>query len=124
MLIKSTDQVESFAAGDLTQIKELLHPDKDGLTLAYSLAHASLAPNTASLPHHLNSSEVYYMLKGEGRMHIGGSTQMVKKGDIVYIPPFAAQYIENTGSEQLEFLCIVDPAWRAEEEEVYDLSKD
>jgi mannose-6-phosphate isomerase-like protein (cupin superfamily) len=30
------------------------------------------------------------------------------------------QYIENTGVSVLKFLCIVDPAWRKEDEEVYD----
>ena len=38
----------------------------------------------------------------------------------IYIPPRALQFIENTGSRDLEFLCIVDPAWRAEDEEVLD----
>jgi mannose-6-phosphate isomerase-like protein (cupin superfamily) len=36
----------------------------------------------------------------------------------VYIPPGAEQHIRNTGAGDLKFLCIVDPAWRAEDEEV------
>jgi mannose-6-phosphate isomerase-like protein (cupin superfamily) len=28
------------------------------------------------------------------------------------------QWLENTGKEEIEFLCIVDPAWRPEDEEV------
>jgi len=31
------------------------------------------------------------------------------------------QYIENTGDSDLKFLCIVDPAWREENEEVFDI---
>ncbi|MFH0771399.1 MAG: hypothetical protein V1933_02145 [Candidatus Omnitrophota bacterium] len=36
---------------------------------------------------------------------------------IIYIPPKATQYIENKGSRDLKFLCVVDPAWRKENEE-------
>jgi len=38
----------------------------------------------------------------------------------IYIPPNAVQYIENRGNSDLKFLCIVDPAWREEDEEVFD----
>jgi len=42
----------------------------------------------------------------------------VHADDAVYIPPDAKQYIQNTGESDLIFLCIVDPAWQAEDEEV------
>jgi len=41
-------------------------------------------------------------------------------GDTVYIPPRAKQQITNSGSVDLAFLCIVDPAWRSEDEEVVE----
>jgi len=37
---------------------------------------------------------------------------------VVYIPPLSTQYIRNTGSDDLKFLCIVDPAWREQDEEI------
>jgi mannose-6-phosphate isomerase-like protein (cupin superfamily) len=42
----------------------------------------------------------------------------VGPGDTVYIPPGAGQQITNTGRSDLVFLAIVDPAWRAEDEEL------
>ena len=38
----------------------------------------------------------------------------------IYIPPGATQYIENVGAGDLVFLCIVDPAWRPQDEEVLE----
>ena len=51
-------------------------------------------------------------------MHIDGESAPVHPGQAIYIPPHALQHIENTGTSDLKFLCIVDPAWRAEDEEV------
>jgi mannose-6-phosphate isomerase-like protein (cupin superfamily) len=52
-------------------------------------------------------------------MYIEDETQLVEPGDTVYIPPNARQFIHNCGSEPLVFICIVDPAWRKEDETVY-----
>ena len=51
-------------------------------------------------------------------LHPDGEEAGVLPGQAVYIPPGAVQYITNTGGDDLVFLCIVDPAWRAEDEEI------
>ena len=51
-------------------------------------------------------------------MFIDNESEPVEPGSTVYIPPGAAQYIENTGDHDLIFLCIVDPAWQPEDEEI------
>lgn len=128
MLIRQLLDCEEFTAGDGTLLRELLHPDKqafsaspnsEGLALRYSLAHATVPVGQTSIPHSLKTTEVYYILSGEGEMHIGEEVQRVVPGDAVYIPPDAVQYIHNSGSEPLVFICIVDPAWRKEDETVY-----
>jgi mannose-6-phosphate isomerase-like protein (cupin superfamily) len=43
----------------------------------------------------------------------------VEPGDAVYIPPNARQFIRNLGEEPLVFICMVDPAWRKEDETVF-----
>jgi mannose-6-phosphate isomerase-like protein (cupin superfamily) len=118
MFIRDLGECEEFLAGDRTVLRELLHPDKHPLDLRYSLAHATLPPGGVSLRHRLSVSEVYYMLEGEGLMHIGEDSQKVGPGQTVYIPPHEVQYIENIGKTDLKFLCIVDPAWRPAQEEV------
>ncbi|MFM7428158.1 MAG: cupin domain-containing protein [Elainella sp.] len=118
MLIRSLGDCPEFVAGDATLLRELLHPDKQSVQLRYNLAHAILAAGQTSTPHRLKTSEVYYVLSGRGEMHIDQETQVIQPGDAVYIPPGARQYVRNLGSEALVFLCIVDPAWRAEDEAV------
>ena len=51
-------------------------------------------------------------------MHVDSESAEVHSGQAVYIPPNSIQYIANTGKSDLEFLCIVDPAWRPEDEEI------
>ncbi len=119
MLVQKLSACAEFIAGDSTHLRELLHPDKQPLALRYSLAHATLPVGQTSQLHSLKTSEVYYILSGSGEMHIDGETQLVEPGDAVYIPPNARQFIYNCGSEPLVFICIVDPAWRQEDETVY-----
>ena len=119
MLVRNLSQCDQFVAGDGTLLRELLHPDKQPIQLRYSLAHAILPAGQTSDPHSLTTSEVYYILSGAGEMHIDDEVQMVGVGDAIYIPPDARQYISNIGSEPLIFICIVDPAWRKEDETVY-----
>ena len=118
MLIRRLADCPEFAAGDQTRLRELLHPDKQPLDLRYSLAHAVLPVGQTSLPHALQTSEVYYILSGRGEMHIDDAVQVIQAGDAVYIPPQARQFVRNIGAEPLVFLCIVDPAWRLEDESV------
>lgn len=119
MFIRKLLDCPEFIAGDGTQLRELLHPDKQPLALRYSLAHAILPPGQVSIPHALKTSEVYYILEGQGTMHIDDEAQAVEPGDAVYIPPNARQFIHNTGKAPLVFICLVDPAWRQEDETVF-----
>ncbi|MBL7072646.1 MAG: cupin domain-containing protein [Candidatus Omnitrophica bacterium] len=118
MFVKNLKECPEFVSGDKVVLRELLHSAKGDFEFRYSLAHAKLASGEATLPHKLKTSEVYYILKGEGMMHIDEGSRTVGSGDVVYIPPRAVQYIESVGKVTLEFLCIVDPAWREADEEI------
>jgi len=120
MLIRKLQDCEEFVAGDGTLLRELLHPDKQAIALRYSLAHAIVPVGKTSIPHALITSEVYYILSGTGEMHINDEARFVEPGDAIYIPPDARQFIQNTGTEPLVFICLVDPAWRKEDETVFD----
>ena len=118
MLIRRLSECHEFTAGDGSVLRELLHPDKSDTAIRYSLAHAKVAPRERTKAHRFTTAEVYYILSGRGRMHIDAESGPVDAGCAVYIPPGAVQYIENTGRNDLVFLCIVDPAWRRENEQV------
>lgn len=120
MLVKRLSECAEITAIDETRLRELLNPvrDKGDLKIEYSLAQATVKARKASLPHKIKtSSEVYYVLKGRGTMHIDEEIEKVRAGDTVYIPPGSTQYIENSGKGDLVLLCIVCPSWRAEDEE-------
>jgi len=120
MLLRHLKDCEEFRAADACHLRELLHPAKANLQIRYSLAHARVMPGEATKPHILRTSEVYYIIAGRGVMHINDESRELCPGCAVYIPPNAKQYIENTGDSDLEFLCIVDPAWREEDEQILD----
>lgn len=118
MIVKSLQDTTGFLAGDASFLKELLHPGKEPLAIGYSLAHAEVAAGGRTLPHRLKAAEVYVILEGRGRMSVGAEEADVAAGQAVYIPPGEVQHIENTGTDRLTFLCIVDPAWNPAGEEV------
>jgi mannose-6-phosphate isomerase-like protein (cupin superfamily) len=120
ILVKHLEECAQFLAGDHTHLRELLHPRNDPAPVQYSIAHATLAPGESSLPHSLASSEVYHILTGHGIMHISGEEAEVHPGDTIYVPPHAVQHIRNTSPTTLAFLCIVEPAWREEDEVVLE----
>lgn len=118
MFVRELGNCPEFTAGDNTRLRELFNPLKDDLALRYSLAHARVAPGGVTLLHRLATSEVYYILEGEGEVEIDGEKRVVGPGAAVYIPPRAAQRIRNAGATEMVFVCIVDPAWRVEDEQV------
>jgi mannose-6-phosphate isomerase-like protein (cupin superfamily) len=120
MLIRDLPDLPEFVAGDGTRLREILNPAKESLALRYSLAHAVLPPGGVSLRHRLSASEVYHITEGEGTMHIDGESRAVRVGATVYIPPGSVQHIENRGAGRLAFICIVDPAWTPECEQVLE----
>src|SRR3989338_3425896 len=120
MIIRDLEECTEFTAGDKTILRELLHADKtEKASFRYSLAHATVRQGEQSKPHALRTSEVYYILEGQGEMHIGDEAAPVRSGQAIVIPPKATQYIRNIGSGDLKFLCIVDPAWKISDESVF-----
>ncbi len=117
-MIKHLKACRAFVAGDGCVLREILNARKAPLKLRYSLAHARVGIGKKTRPHRLKSSEVYYILRGSGRMNIDRSKTRVRAFDTVYIPPKSVQWIENIGRTALEFLCIVDPAWQMKDEQV------
>src|SRR5262249_6682012 len=109
-----------FLAGDHNLLREMLHPAKQPLTLGYSMAHGTVAPGARSKWHRLTASDVIYIIAGRGRLSVDDLVFDVETGSVVYVPPVGKQSLENSGPTAIEFLCLVDPAWRPEDEEVLE----
>jgi len=113
MFIKHLTQCREFEANDGCLLRELLHPERDGVELPYSIAVARVRAGASTYRHLLAATEVYYILSGAGVMHIDGESRTVAAGDAILIPPRAIQWLENLSAEELTFAAIVNPPWRA-----------
>ena len=117
MLIRDAARLESFTALDGCSIREIINPDRDQTDPGLSLALAEVAPGRATRPHRLSFLEVYYILEGQGLMHVDEEASPVGPGQAVYIPAGQSQWIENTGGLPLKFLCICHPGYKPEGDE-------
>jgi mannose-6-phosphate isomerase-like protein (cupin superfamily) len=104
--IASISGVEFFVTKDGSTIRELHHTD------VQSLAEATLEPDEATQRHyHGATEEIYFVLKGSGRMEVDGETRMVRPGDAVLIPAGAWHTLENNGTSELRILCCCAPPY-------------
>jgi mannose-6-phosphate isomerase-like protein (cupin superfamily) len=62
-------------------------------------------------PHaHRIQEQVYHVLDGEALMEIGGERTVVRKDDVIFIPPGVTHAIYNTGMTDLRFIVVTSPA--------------
>lgn len=120
MYIKDLKNCKEIIARDYTILKEIYNPAKEEIKVKHSLAHATVKPGDVTYKHRLRSTEIYYILEGKGEMHIDEEVEKVSAGQAVYIPPNSVQRIKNTGDNDLIFLAIVDPAWKADDEDILE----
>jgi mannose-6-phosphate isomerase-like protein (cupin superfamily) len=89
-------------------INELSNHEGDDVL---SIAQARVEPGVTTMLHRLHrSTERYCIISGEGMVEIEGlPAQVVSAGDVVIIPPGAAQRVSNTSDEDLVFLALCTP---------------
>ena len=58
---------------------------------------------------HKVQEQVYHVLDGEGLMEIGDETRVVRKHDVIFLPPGIEHSIANSGLTDLVFLVITSP---------------
>ena len=63
-----------------------------------------VAPHT-----HRIQEQIYHILEGEGLVRIDGVDRVVRRHDVVFVPPGVEHALYNTGLEQLVFLVITSP---------------
>ena len=123
MLIKDVQKCRFITALDNTVLCELLHPARENVLIPYSVAYAVLKSGRSSKQHRLRkSSEIYFILEGEGVMHIDNESAIVYRDMAIFIPPLSWQYIQNTGTTDLKFLAIVYPSWSEDDEEIHEVN--
>ena len=116
MISKKIEELDSFSGNEGSEIKPIFYPDNTLNGIRYSLAHSIISPGKSSKPHKMKSAEVYFILEGNGIIHVGEESQKIEKNQSIYISPSSNQCLENTGQSNLKVLCIVDPAWKQDDE--------
>jgi mannose-6-phosphate isomerase-like protein (cupin superfamily) len=117
MLCKHAPDAAPMTARDGCSLSEIIHPRNDPTSAGISLARAWLEPGQATKPHVLDFVEIYYVLSGQGVMHLDEEEQTIGPEDCVYVPPGRVQWLENAGQGQrLLFLCVCHPAYDPEKD--------
>ncbi|HEY8110661.1 MAG TPA: cupin domain-containing protein [Candidatus Nitrosotenuis sp.] len=116
MIISDLNKCTPIPGSEGTKIRQIFHPHNTMLGIGYSVSQCTVEPGKSSKPHKLKSSEIYFVLKGRGILHIDDESSDIIESQAAYVPPSSRQFIENTGNVDLEFLCIVEPAWKQEDE--------
>lgn len=119
MIVRRISNCKEFVAGDGCRIREVIGQEWDSVKPGYSVAYAKVESGKETKRHRMKtSSELYFIVEGEGEMHVNDEVGKVAKGDAVFIPANSWQWIRNSGKNDLAFVCIVNPAWKKEDEEV------
>ena len=58
---------------------------------------------------HKVQEQIYHVLEGEGSMEIEGRRQIVRKHDVIFIPPGVSHSICNNGITDLTFIVVTTP---------------
>ena len=99
-----------FAGGTMRTVSEREFPISTTMTGALLI----IKPGSLRELHwHPNAAEWQFYLKGSARMTVFGShgrarTDDFVKGDVGYVPQGYGHYIENTGSEDLELIIVLN----------------
>jgi mannose-6-phosphate isomerase-like protein (cupin superfamily) len=63
---------------------------------------------------HRVQEQVYHILEGEGLMELAGERRVVRRHDVVFVPPGVQHAIYNTGLTDLTFIVVTSPPEDAE----------
>jgi mannose-6-phosphate isomerase-like protein (cupin superfamily) len=111
MDIIQRDKAAPFITADGSEIRELLAYRNSSIR-NQSLAEATIQPGQATQEHyHPKAEEIYYILKGRGRMKLESDMREVGPGDAIAIPPGQKHKIWNTGDIPLVLLCCCAPCY-------------
>jgi len=89
--------------------KPLVRPETAGSRLIdYRIS--TYQPMAYVEPHtHNVQQQLYHVLEGEGSMEIEGKKTIVRKHDVIFIPPGVSHAIRNEGLSDLTFVVVTTP---------------
>lgn len=63
---------------------------------------------------HASHSETVYVLKGKGKMEVGGKSYRVRKGDVIFIPEGTPHAVQVT-SKMLQVVSVQAPEFKGKD---------
>ena len=90
--------------------KALVRPETAGSRLIDYRISCYQPMAYVALHAHKVQEQVYHVIEGEGMMEMDGKRQVVRKHDVIYIPPGVEHSISNTGLGDLTFIVATTPA--------------
>lgn len=67
-----------------------------------------IAPHKNNELHKHPHESIFYVIKGQGRVHVNDAAMDIQAGDVVFVPRWAMHQSHNTGEEELLILALTD----------------
>ena len=80
----------------------------DSRLIDYRISSYQPMANVATHVHAVQE-QVYHVLEGEGLMELDGETQVVRRHDVIFIPPGVEHAMYNSGLDNLVFVVVTTP---------------
>lgn len=89
--------------------KMLVRPEPSGARhLDYRIS--TYQPKAYVAPHaHRIQEQIYHILEGEALMEMDGERRVVRRHDVIFVPPGVTHAIYNTGLVDLTFIVVTSP---------------
>lgn len=89
--------------------KMLVRPEVCG-SLRIDHRISTYQPRGYVQPHvHKVQEQVYHVLEGEGLVELDGVRRLVRKHDVIHVPPGVMHALYNTGLTDLTFIVVTSP---------------
>jgi mannose-6-phosphate isomerase-like protein (cupin superfamily) len=89
--------------------KLLVHPTTTASSqIDYRISHYRPMAYVEMHAHQVQE-QIYHILDGEGLMEIAGIRRVVRRHDVIFIPPGIRHAISNTGVTDLTFIVVTSP---------------
>lgn len=89
--------------------KALVRPENAGAQLVDYRISTYQPMAHVEMHTHKVQEQIYHVLEGEGMMVMDGEEQVVRKHDVIFIPPGVAHSITNNGLVDLTFIVVTTP---------------
>jgi mannose-6-phosphate isomerase-like protein (cupin superfamily) len=108
--IKSPKDYQAFriSPNDTNRLAIIFDPITDDISFTVCVEIFDIGGKTPPNRHQF-AAEMFFILKGEGRVDCDGRTALIKAGDSILVPATGMHIIENTGKERLYALCVMVP---------------